>query len=174
LSPASPSPRENITDIIQLVIDSRHIDVNIRMGILHLGQPFGGGDQKKTADMRAAGLLEQIDGGDQRSAGGQHGVQNQGDALLHVGGHLDVVPYRLEGLLIAVQPDHTHLCGRDQVQHAVHHSQAGPQDGNHCDFLPLILSTDHLTRPALDGPGFGLQVLGGLIGQQAGQFRFCV
>ena len=42
--------------------------------------PFGGGDQAEVLDRPDAGLAEQLAGADGRAAGGEHRVENQGEA----------------------------------------------------------------------------------------------
>ena len=105
------------------------------MILLHPGDAFGRGDQVDQTDVVAAALLQERDGGGGAAAGGQHGIQHQKLAVLAVVRQLAVVFHRVEGFRIAVQADVTHLGRGDQVQHAVHHAQTGPQDRNDADLL---------------------------------------
>ena len=56
---------------------------------------------------------EELDGGRGRTAGGQHGVQDDHIPLGDVVGHFAVVLHRLQGLRVPVQTDKPHLCRRD-------------------------------------------------------------
>ena len=105
------------------------------MILLHPGDALGRGDQVDQTDVMASALLEERDGGGGAAAGSQHGIQHQKLAVLAVVRQFAVVFHRVEGFRIAVQADVAHLGRRDQVQHAVHHAQTGPQDRNDTDLL---------------------------------------
>ncbi|CAH2030098.1 protein of unknown function [Trichlorobacter ammonificans] len=132
--------------------------------------PLGDGDQEESLDPLAAGLLEHLDGCQQRTAGGEHRVDDQGGALLHAGGEFFVVGDRFQRLLVAVESHHADPGAGDHVQDAVHHPQAGTQDRHYRDLLPLDLPDLDRPGPAGDGDGLGLQVLGCLVGQQPRDF----
>ena len=66
-------------------------------------------DQVEAADMLAAAFLEDVDGGDERTARGQHGVQDDGQAAFDIAGQLGIIFHGLQRLLIAVQAHHADL-----------------------------------------------------------------
>ena len=120
--------------------------------------------------MLAAVSLQEGNRGRSGAAGGQHGVQNDHVPLGDIAGHLAVVLHRLMSLGVPVQADMAHLGGGNQIQNAVHHAKARPEDGDNGQLL---------ARQVLEGPGGngGLddhilqgQVTGSLIALQGGDF----
>lgn len=62
------------------------------------------------------------------------------------------------------------LRARDHVQHAVHQAEPGPENGNDGHHLAGNGFHFHGPGPAFDGPLFGLELLGGFIHEQPGDF----
>ncbi|KAG0956432.1 hypothetical protein G6F31_012628 [Rhizopus arrhizus] len=120
-------------------------------------------------DAAGAGALEHVDGGDQGAAGGQHRVQDQRIALFQATGQALEVGHRLQGFLITLQADHADAGGRDQRQHAAEHAQAGTQDRHHGDLGAGDALHGDRAGPAGQGVRLGVQVGGGLVGQQRAQ-----
>ena len=106
--------------------------------------PSGGGQDVHQLDMLAAVALDEGDGGGGGAAGGQHGVQDDDVPLGDIGGHLAVVLHRAVGLRVPVQADMAHLGGGNHLDDAVHHAQAGPEDGDDSQLF---------ARQSLKGPG---------------------
>ena len=59
-----------------------------------------------SADFLAAGLLQQVDGGDHGAAGGQHGIDDQGQALVQLADQAFQVGMGFEGFLVAGHAHH--------------------------------------------------------------------
>lgn len=91
-------------------------------------------------------FLEEIDRGDERAAGRQHGIKDNGDALVDLLGELHVVLYGLQRLFVPVQADDADLRARDHVQHAVHQAEPARRMGTMVTILPEMDSTS--TGPA--------------------------
>lgn len=85
-------------------------------------------------------------------------------------GELHVVLYGLQRLFVPVQADDADLRARDHVQHAVHQAEPGPENGNDGHHLAGNGFHFHGPGPAFDGPLFGLELLGGFIHEQPGDF----
>ena len=156
--------------LVEAIVDGRGVDGHVRMLARKARKALRGADQEQPHDVAAARFLEQVDGGDERAARGQHGVEDHGAALVDLLGQLDVVAHRLEGFLVAVHADHADLGPGNHVQHAVHHAEPGPQDGHDRDLLAHDAVHFHGAGPAVDGHFFGGQGFGGLVGEQAGDF----
>ena len=114
--------------------------------------------------------LEQIDGGNHGPAGGQHGIEDDGEPLVDATRQLDVIFHRLQRFLIAIQTHYADLGPRNHIQHAVHEPQSGPQNGHNGYHLARQSVDFHRTGPALDRFAAGFEIFGGLVGQQAGDF----
>ena len=112
--------------------------------------------------------LDDGDGVNGGAAGGQHGVQDDDVAFVNILGQLVVILHRLQGFVVPVQADVAHLGGGHQLQHALYHAQARPQDGHKGQLPP----GDDLGGGLLHGgDGFHIhqgQVPGGLVAHQRG------
>ena len=78
--------------------------------------------------MLAAALLDEIDGGAGASAGREHRIEQDDEALIDVLGQLAVVFVRLERFMIAVKSDMPDLCGGDEGVDTVDHAETGAED----------------------------------------------
>src|SRR5690606_19451651 len=98
-------------------------------------------------------LLEQIDGGDHRAARGQHGIDDQCEALVELTDQAFEIGLRLECFLIARDAHSAHLGTRYEAEYAIEHADARPQYGHHGHLLACqLLDVDRAT-PALDSLG---------------------
>ena len=83
--------------------------------------------------------------------------------------HLVVIDHRLERLLVAVKTQMPDFGLGQQIEHAVHHAQPGPQNGDQADarvhFDALGGGQRRLHRYRAQG-----QITGCLVGQDHGQF----
>ena len=138
------------------------------MLFLDFGDAFGRADQVEAADVLAAAFFEDVDGGDERTARGQHGVQDDGQAAFDIAGQLGIILHRLQRFLIAVQAHHADLGAGDHVQYTVHKAQAGTQDGDDGHHLAGNDLHFHGPGPALHRMLLGSEALGGLIDEQTG------
>ena len=69
---------DDVAVVVQLFVQSGHIDVHIGVILLHPLHALGSADDAHELDMLGAGLLQEGDGGRGGAAGGQHGVQREG------------------------------------------------------------------------------------------------
>lgn len=162
--------RHDIAVLVQALVDRRGVDLHVRVGFFHRFDAFRRGHQDHGTDFLAAGLLQQVDGGDHRTAGGQHRVDDQGQALVDVRGELFQVGVGFEGFFVAGNADRADLGPRDQAEHPVEHADAGAQDRHHGNLLASDLFSLHLAAPAVDLVGFQRQVLGRFVGQERADF----
>ena len=72
----------NIALRIEVIINGSGVDIHIGMRRLHLGDAFRSADKVEAAYLAATVALQQLDGRDKRTARGQHGVKNDGEALI--------------------------------------------------------------------------------------------
>ena len=115
-------------------------------------------------------VLERVHGGDGRSAGCQHRVEDEEVPDLLGARNLEVVVAGLEGLLVPGKSDMTYPRGRDHLRDALHHAQSGPEDGYQHDLPTIDPGADHPLERGLDLGGFGGQVAGDLVGHEGGNF----
>ena len=167
-SPCVAQTGHDVALLVEALIQSAQVDLNIGVGGAQRFHALGGADQADELDVLGAPLLDHGDGVHGAAAGGQHGVQDQHVPLVDVGGQLAEIFHGLQGLLVAVQADEAHLGGGDQGQHTVQHAHAGPQDGYQGQFaagqdLGLGHGDGGLDLDLLQG-----QIPGGLVAQQGG------
>ncbi|CAI8994937.1 hypothetical protein EMIT0P228_80065 [Pseudomonas brassicacearum] len=155
---------------VEFLIDGRGVDGHVRVGILHGLDAFGSGDQHHGADVPAAGLFQQVDGGDHGAAGGEHRVNDHRQALVDFRYQFFQVGVRLQGLLVASHAHGADLGPRDQAQHALEHADAGAQDRHHGDLLAGDFLDLDRAGPTVDFIGLQRQVLGGLVSEQGTDF----
>ena len=75
--------------------------------------------------MSRAQAAQAFDGQGGRAAGGEHGVEEEGDRAPEVLGHLLVVAARDRGLLVALEAEVAHFGRGHELQEGVEHAQAG-------------------------------------------------
>ena len=136
--------------LVEALVDGGGVEAHVRMGLLDRGDALGRRDQHQGADFLGPGLLQQIDGGDQGAAGGQHGIDDHGQALVQFTHQLFQVGVGLQGGFVAGEADHADPGAGDQAEHAVEHADAGAQDGHHGDLLAGDLFHLDGAAPALD------------------------
>jgi len=141
------------------------------MRFLQRGNPFWCSNQNQHFDAGAARFLQQIDGGDHGTAGRQHRVDHQRQALFNVRDQLLEVGNRLQGFFITVNTHHADTGAGDVLQHPFHHAQAGTQNRDHSDFFAFDLVDLYRAIPALNGDALCFQIGGRFVGQQAAHFR---
>ena len=129
-------------------------------------QTLRGSNQTDELDVLGTALLDLADGVAGAAAGGQHRIQNKDLALIDVAGQLAVVLDRHQRLLVAVHADVADLGGGDQVQHAVHHAEAGAQDGDQSQLTAGQDLGAGQSHGGLDLDFLGGQVAGSLIAEQ--------
>ena len=139
------------------------------MRFVHHFHAFGRGHQHQCFDVFAAFFLQQIDGGHHGAAGGQHWIDNQGRAFVHIVDKFFKIRHRLHGFFVALQTHHADFGGGNQIQHAIKHTQTGAQnrhDGNGFAFDAVRFD---VAAPALQGKNFGGKIAAGFIGHQPRQ-----
>ena len=133
------------------------------------GEALGRGDDGNDGDVADAALLEAVDGVGEGAAGGEHGVEQEYPHGLGAGRELAVVLDGPERLLIAVDADMADLGGRNQVEDAVDHAEAGAEDGDEEDLLGELLGVAGGQR-GLDADRLESQVAGDFVDEEVGQF----
>src|SRR5690606_7524377 len=103
---------QDVAVLVELAVDGRGVDGHVRVCLLHRGQAFGAGQQADELDRLGVALLEPVDGGDGRGAGGQHRVDHDDFAVVLPGRPHEVYLHRLQGLGVAVAHDVAHELGR--------------------------------------------------------------
>ena len=121
-------------------------------------ETLGCGDDTQHADVLDTALAQVADGHFGRTARGEHGVDNQADALVDILGHLAVILMRLVGDLVALHTDVAHAGRGYQVEDTVDHAKACTQDGNDGE----LLAGELLKRGGGDG-GLDLDVFHGQV-----------
>ena len=129
-------------------------------------QTLRGSNQTDELDVLGTALLDLADGVAGAAAGGQHRGEDKNLALVDVVGQLAVVLNGLQRLLVAVHADVADLSGGDQVQHAVHHAEAGAQDGDQSQLTAGQDLGAGQSHGGLDLDFLGGQVAGSLIAEQ--------
>ena len=114
----------------------------------------------------APAAFRRVDGGGGGVAGGEHGVERDGDALGEVGGDLGVVLDRLQRRLVAVEADEADAGGGDELEDAVEEAVAGAQDRDEGELLALEDGGVHLGERGADGLHRHRQVAGDLVGEE--------
>ena len=85
--------------------------------------------------MLAAVVFKEADGRRRAAAGGEHGIEDVHLALGYVLGHLAVILDGLERLGVPVKADVADLRARHELKDAVHHAEAGAEDGHYRHLL---------------------------------------
>ena len=124
-----------------------HIDLNVRMLFVQTLYAFRSCDHAHELDLLAAMLLDELDGVNGGTAGGQHRVGDHDGSELDGRGELAVVFHRLVGLRIAVESDMTYLGGGNQHQDAVGHAETCAEDR----YYRQLLACNHRSLALLDG-----------------------
>jgi type I restriction enzyme M protein len=111
-------------------------------------------------------LLQPVNRGGGRVAGGQHGVDDDDVALVHLGGHLEVVLHGLQRGRVAVQADVAHARAGHHVEHAVEKTIAGAQDGHQHQLFAVNHLAGHGLQRGLDLDVLQRHVACDLVGHQ--------
>src|SRR5687768_1025175 len=119
---------KDVALVVQLAVERGGEDGDVGVHLEHAGDALGRGHDAEEADAARAGLPERADRGDRRAAGGEHRVEDEEVALDLVAGDLEVVVYRLERSVVAVEPDVPDPRRGDELGHALHHAQPRPED----------------------------------------------
>ena len=158
-----------VTCVCQAFIDGRHMHGDIGMAALQRGDPFRRGQQADKLDAGDAAAFEDVDGGQGRAAGRQHGVEHKTGVRGKIVRKFIVVDYRLQGLLVAVEAQVPDLGLGDKAKHSVYHAQAGAQDRDQADAFVELVAAGGCER-CLHLHRLGNQVGGGFVGQDHCQF----
>src|SRR5262252_5280292 len=112
-------PRHDIAVVIELVVDRRGVNRHLGMMGVKVLDALWRCQQADEADRARPCLLQAIDGGHRRVAGGQHRVEHDGVAFVHAVWHLEVVLHRHQRLGVAVQPNVADPRAGNHLEHAV-------------------------------------------------------
>ena len=121
--------------VVKLAVERAGVEAHVRIEVQRRAHALGRGDERQAADVLDPGLAEELDGRRKRAAGGEHGVDDQADAVLDVRRELAVVLMRHVRLGVAVHAHVAHARGGDELEQAVHHAEAGAQDRDDGDLL---------------------------------------
>ena len=127
----------------------------------------GGADEVEAADRRAAAPFEQFDAGAERSARGQHRVEDDGPAVGYVFCQLDIVFYGLQRFFVAEEAHNGNLGSGDHADDAVHKAEPGAQDGDDSEHFAGNAFKRHGTGPALGLVFFSGEVPAGFVNQES-------
>ena len=170
-SPASPRPGHDVALVVELAVERRAVDRDIRVGSADRLDAFRRGDQVDQLDpdrLDGAPFLEHLDGGRGRAAGRQHRVEDQAQVDGRRVGQLVVVLDRAERPFVAEQPEMPHLGGRHELQHRVDHAEPCAQDRHEPDPLAELTGLGVLER-GRHGDRRDAHVLQGLVAEQPRQ-----
>src|SRR5690606_32874295 len=120
--------RNDVAIFVQALVDGGGEDGHVRVGLFDSLDTLGRSDQDHGANVLAACLLQQVDGSDHRATGGQHRVDDQGQARVDFRCELFQIGVGFEGFLVARHAHGADLGARDQAEHAVEHANAGTQN----------------------------------------------
>ena len=107
-------------------------------------------DEADEADLLGAALLQTVDGGDRRIAGGEHGRDHDHQPLGKVGRRLEEILDRRKGLRLAVEPDMGDARGRHEIEHALGEGEARAQDWREHELLAGEARRHHRGERRLD------------------------
>src|SRR3954470_8198688 len=113
---------------VQLAVDHRRGDRDVRMGGAQRLHALGGGDQADEVQPLRARALEPGDRLRPAAAGGQHRIHHEHLGVFHAGGDVLVVAHWPQRLLVAVHAEVAHARLRHEPQEPVHQAEPGPQD----------------------------------------------
>ncbi len=153
------------------LINGGHEDLHARVGCLKPGDTLRSSYQENPPNIPAARPLKQIEGGQGRATGGQHRIQDDGQAVGHVRSQLDVVLVRVEGLMIAPETNNADLGPRHKTLGALQHAHACPQNWDEGEHTPLDAANSGPTRPAGDPTSLCWQIPRGFVEQKRGNLR---
>src|SRR5450759_4267488 len=142
--------RQNIAVLIQLAIESSAVHNYIRMCLSETAYALRRGHEAEKANTRCAGVLEGRHGRSGAPASRQHGIEQKEIPFRGIAGYLEVVVYRLESIVIAIQADMADACRGHKTRDALDHSKPRTQNGNECEFLSTDAFPRHLFQRCFD------------------------
>ncbi len=103
------------------------------MGACELAKTFGGGEEAELFDAGDAPLFEALDGGGGGAAGGEHGVEEEGDVNGFVVGEFVVIFDGFKGAFVAEKAEVEDAGVGEEFKESVHHAESGAEDGDKAD-----------------------------------------
>ena len=155
---------------VEATVDGGGEDGDVRVFLVQHGEALGGGEQADEAELGDAGLAQAGQSGRGGMAGGEHGVDDDDEALRDVVGELEVVFDGDERGRVAVEADMADPGGRNEVEHAVEDAVAGTQDGDEAELLAREGRGLHRLERGVDGDHLEREVAGDLVGEQKAEF----
>ena len=113
---------------VQLAVESGADNRYVGVCLVYPRHARWGRYQAEKTDALCTGALERGDGSDRAPARGEHRIEEEELTFRGVGGNLEVVVHRLEGIVVTVEPDMPNACRRDQPQNAVDHAKSRAED----------------------------------------------
>src|SRR5439155_11688167 len=65
-----------VSVVVEVTVHGRRIELDVPVGVVHLLDPLGGGDDRHDLNGPAASMLERVDAGDDGPSGSQHRVHD--------------------------------------------------------------------------------------------------
>jgi hypothetical protein len=120
--------RDDICALVELFIESGAVHGNIGMLFLDAFESRRSSYDADHTQIFASACLQEVESGAGASAGSEHRIKNEHDALSDIIRHLAVVLYGLMRIGITVHTDVSDSCGREEFKNAVYHSETSPKD----------------------------------------------
>ena len=127
--------RQNISVVVQALIERSRIDIHVGMIGLHTPYSFGGSHEAHQADVRTTFLFQHLDRVGRASSRSQHRIGDDDHAVVDVFGQFAVVENGVVRFVIAVETDMSDLGHRKEVQQPVDQAQPGAQDRHDGQFF---------------------------------------
>ncbi len=156
-------PRKDIPLRVELSVEGSAVDRDVGMGGSQAPYSLRCSNEAQKPDTGGAGSLEGIDRGYGASPGREHGIEDKKVSFGHVTRDLEVVVYRLKGVVVPVEPDVADSGGRDEAKNSFHHPKAGAQNGNEGEFFSAYVPSEGRFEGSDNLDWFDSEIDGGLI-----------
>jgi len=113
---------------IELPIEGGRVDWDVGMGVVDRPPPLRGSDKAQEPHIPRPALLHDRYRTGSRPAGGEHRIDHDHQRIAQVGGELGEVLHGLECRRVPVDPDVPDPGAGDEVEDAVEHDDACPED----------------------------------------------
>lgn len=170
---------EDVADGVELAVDDREEKRNVGVVLCESSDSLGSPEDADEHDVLRARVLELLDRQRRTASRGEHGVEDEADAVVRVdagidhAGHLGTMELGLEGVRVPAHGDVPHIrLGQERVE-GIHHAGARAHDGNERNPRLEVRALDRLQR-RVHRFGFHGDVFAGPHGQEQAQPVQCV
>ena len=118
----------DISVLVEAFIESRRVNINVRMIRLNLRNAFGSRHKAHKTYRIYAFCLKHRNCIRSGAAGCKHGINDYYDAFSDISRKLAVIFHRKMSFGIAIKSDMPDFCNGDEAKHTVNHSQTGTED----------------------------------------------